>query len=127
MGTNVLTHARELICRGREYELVALLSVEDYDWAVEQGNWFVTHGKKALQHRKSGYAVRSTIGGGLLWLHKEVLLRAVGPPPTPRHIIGDHMNGVRLDCRRPNLRWATHKMNAINTGGFITKQMELPL
>ena len=62
-----------------------------------------------------------------MWLHKEVLKRTGVLPPTPLHRIGDHKNGNRLDNRRDNLRWATPQMNAMNTHGFITKQMEFDL
>lgn len=114
-----------LVCRGREYELTCWVSPEDLEWAMAQGNWFVTHGKNPGK-RISGYAVRS-VGRTLLWLHKEVLHRAGVVPPSPRHIIGDHRNGTRLDNRRGNLRWATHQQNAVNIGGFLVKQMELEL
>lgn len=111
----------EMICRGKEYELAALLSPEDLDWALARGNWFVTHANS-----KPGYAVRSE-EKRLLWLHKEVLTRAGVIPPSSAHTIGDHINGVRLDCRRRNLRWATPKINANNIYGFAFKQMELSL
>lgn len=116
---------RRLICRGKNYELVALVSPEDYAWAKRRGNWFVTHGGRR-DPTKQGYAVRSE-GGRLVWLHKEVLRRAGQVPPSPAHTIGDHKNGVRLDCRRGNLRWATPQMNARNIFGFVARQMELPL
>lgn len=117
-----------LICRGKNYELTCLIDYEDAEWAIAMGNWFVTHGARHAEGGvvKSGYAVRSA-GKRLLWLHKEVLIRAGVPQPSPLHRIGDHKNGVRLDCRRSNLRWATPKMNANNIHGFVTKQMELEL
>ena len=116
-----------LIATGKDYAHEVLLDEVDYAWAVAQGNWFVTHGKH--DKRSSGYAVRSvrldTGKWGLMWLHKEVLRRAKGEPPTCRHTIGDHRNGNRLDNTRLNLRWATHQMNARNVHGFVTKQMEI--
>jgi hypothetical protein len=113
-------------CVGKDYVLIALLSPEDLAWALAQGNWFVTHGARPAKRGQRGYAVRS-VGKKLIWLHKEVLHRAGLIPPTPAHIIGDHVNGIRLDCRRRNLRWATHQMNANNIHGFAHKQMEFEL
>ena len=111
------------LCRGKSYEIEALVSPEDYEWAAARGNWFVTHGAK--RDGKS-YVVRSE-GGRLVWLHKEVLLRAGVAQPCPRHIIGDHKNGNSLDNRRDNLRWATHQLTAMNRFGFVDLQPELPL
>lgn len=42
--------------------------------------------------------------------HRLVLLAFVGPPPTPKHE-GAHWDGVRLNNRLKNLRWATRKEN----------------
>src|SRR5690606_30098142 len=102
-----------MVCRGKDYEIEVLLSDEDYEWAVAQGNWFVTHGATEYP----GYAARS-MGGRLVFLHKAVLQRSFKLPPTPRHIIGDHIDGIRFNNTRPNLRWATPQMNARNRFGF---------
>lgn len=98
---------------------VAFVDHEDYDFAMAW-KWFITTDRE----HTVGYACRHG-NGGLIWLHKEILLRAEGPPPTPRHTIGDHRNGNRLDCRRRNLRWATPSMNARNLRGFAARQLEL--
>jgi hypothetical protein len=54
---------------------------------------------------------------GNLFLHREILLRAEGPPPDPSWV-GDHINGDTLDNRRCNLRWASKSLNAQNTVRF---------
>lgn len=118
-----MTHST-LICRGKNYELEVLLSAEDYEFAIQRGNWFVTHASPGRVGKR--YAVRSE-KGVLLFLHKIILERSGILPPSPAHIIGDHRNGDSLDNRRGNLRWATHQMNARNLFGFADRQMELAI
>lgn len=55
-----------------------------------------------------GYAVRS-VAGAFLYLHREVLGATSGAQV-------DHRNGNGLDCRRNNLRVATHAENQQNRG-----------
>lgn len=105
--------------------MFCIVSDVDYAWAMQWG-WFCTWSLKNKQPK--GYAARSIRVNGkakLLWLHKEILLRHIGPPPTPAHIIGDHENGDSLLNTRGNLRWATHQMNARNKYGIITRQYQL--
>jgi hypothetical protein len=94
-----------------------ILDASDYLWAVHS-LWFVT---------PSGYAARSVRVDGRstrIWLHKEILARR-GPPPSPRHFIGDHLNGDTLNNRRCNLRWATPSENGRNRHGFLVQQPDL--
>lgn len=111
---------------GRCRSFIVRVSEEDYDYLMGMGHWLITHPKGgtkqyAYQHAKHhGKTV-------LTWMHKVVLWRSVGPPPTPAHIIGDHWAGNTFDNRRHMLRWATHQMNSANKFGFHHKQMELPI
>ena len=102
-------------------DIFCIVDRQDYEWA-RNWLWFATN--SGLTKR---YAARSVKAGGkhtLIWLHKEIL-RRLGPPPSPAHTVGDHMNGHSLDNRRSNLRWATITENNRNKYGFIVKQPDL--
>lgn len=107
-------------------ELFCVVDEEDYDWAM-QWRWSAVPNSTGLKH----YATRSTRldgrGGGQtrVYLHKEILLRHKGSPPTRNHLIGDHLDGQSLNNRRSNLRWSTRSMNARNIHGSAARQMAL--
>lgn len=93
----------------RDTSIVAILDKEDYRWAI-QWRWLWMFDKRGRKR----YATRATRKNGApirIFLHKEITLRAYGPPPDYEHTMGDHGNGDSLDCRRANLSWATPKMN----------------
>lgn len=107
----------------RDDAVFALLDPVDFAWA-QQWSWSVQMSRARPGKPRKQYAVRvecRRINGVAtyrkLWLHKEVLRRAVGEPPDEHHAIGDHRNGASLDCRRENLRWATASMNRVNRNG----------
>src|SRR5262249_2950133 len=116
------------ICLDPDNDVFCLIDWEDYEWAL-QWLWSPIRSRSTWKL----YATRSTRlngrGGGStrIYLHKEVLLRAEGAPPTPKHNIGDHKNGNSLDNRRANLRWATSGMNARNRYGYCALQGEMQL
>lgn len=60
-----------------------------------------------------------------LFLHTAVILRKGDVPPSAAHRIVDHLDGDEINCRRGNLRWATHTMNNNNMFGAATKQLDL--
>jgi hypothetical protein len=52
-----------------------------------------------------------------LYLHEAVMMNAGIKRPSDAHLIIDHRDGNSMNCRRSNLRWATHSMNARNLFG----------
>lgn len=111
---------------GRHAEVRCLVSPEDANW-VSQWRWkFVA----ARGCPGKLYAFRTTRWKGRhvgIYLHKEILLRHAGPPPSEDHIVGDHMDGDTLNCRWQNLRWATPSQNQENRHGFYAIQLRLAL
>lgn len=104
-------------------EVFCVVSFDDFVWA-SQWAWY----PKPSKNGKKLYACRSARISGRyfsVYLHKEICFRATGMPPSPRHIIADHMNGNSLDCRRSNLRWATPSENRQNYHGIYAQQLRL--
>lgn len=105
-------------------ETYAIVDEEDYQWAV-QSLWSITPNST----KKKYYATRMTRQRGenrqtKLYLHKEIMWR-VGPPPTYKHTMVDHLDGDSLNCRRSNLRWATPSENRANYYGIAALQRVL--
>ena len=52
-----------------------------------------------------------------LFLHVAIMKRTGIQPPSPLHVIVDHRDSDSMNCKRSNLRWATHSMNCKNRNG----------
>lgn len=83
---------------------VALVDEADFEW-LTQWNWSVT---------VNGYAQRSyknpdTGKKGIMYLHRQIM-----QPPKGMDV--DHINNIRLDNRRVNLRVCSRAMNLLNKG-----------
>ena len=109
------------------FDIYAIVDPEDHAWA-RQHRWYHTYGSgrfvwiggvKVIERPDSIYAIRS-VGDAKIYLHREILTRWKGSPPSARHV-GDHLNGNTLLCRRSNLRWATKSQNARNVVGSRTR------
>lgn len=103
----------------------AVIDEVDYPW-VSKHLWcpiimrsrrnpskFKIYMRRAVGENAHGKRLRTYT----LYLHREILKLSDPNPPTPRHIIADHRDGETMNCRRSNLRWATHSMNSINRFG----------
>lgn len=98
----------------------AVVDEIDYQWAL-QWKWSPkwSRGGRKCYLRRNGQ-----VGSGAkdrtrktFWLHVEIHKRSGIVQPSPLHSIVDHRNGQSFNCRRSNLRWATHTMNARNING----------
>lgn len=53
-----------------------------------------------------------------IYMHRLVMFATGIEPPTPRHVLVDHVDGNGLNNARENLRWTTHGDNARNVGTY---------
>lgn len=125
-----------------ESNLFAIVDRIDLAFA-QQWLWLPVGSKSGVRRMEKWYASRTTSlylgreqdpdGPGnrdarrviRIWLHKEILLRAKGPPPSKSKTIGDHLNGNSLDCRRHNLKWVSSSENRRNLYGSASHQLQL--
>jgi hypothetical protein len=113
---------RTITC-GRSRQFVTYVSDEDYDY-LQQWLWTfaVSHkGGELIYIRRS---VRSGDSNVTILMHRVVLERALGPPPTRRHT-GHHGDGDALNNQRPNLTWRTPKEQMAVQHGLIRYRQEL--
>jgi hypothetical protein len=79
-------------------------TVDEADRDLGKFNW-------SAHETQGGYYAARRIGGNRIFLHRVVAQRA-GHDICDLEV--DHKNGDRLDCRRSNLRPATHAQNGKN-------------
>lgn len=92
-----------------------VLDADDWEY-FRQWLW----APKWNSRRKKVYGYRTIWRGSSKfseYLHVAILRRANIRKPTAHHIIGNHINGDSLNCRKTNFRWATRSMNCRNLHG----------
>lgn len=98
---------------------------EDYLWAVQwrwqmqvvrSANCELIYASRSAAEYVNGVRVKHYT----IYLHREILIRAAKPKPSRLHKLADHRDRDTLNCRRANLRWATHAMNVKNRRKLAT-------
>jgi len=103
----------------------AVVDEIDYHWAIKY-RWCIKlcryqkpYLRRAVGVNQNGQRLRTFS----LYLHIEIMKNTGIAPPGPAYKIVDHRNGNSLDCRRQNLRWATHSMNSRNVRGSHASEL----
>lgn len=83
-------------------------------WAIVDAGRDFERARKYTWHKAHQcgdlfYACTYLEDGRRVYLHAFLM----GEPPAPG-LVRDHQNLDGLDCRRANMRWATHRQNSIN-------------
>lgn len=116
-----VTEEREFRIYGDDHASVwSVVDEIDYQWCI-QWLWSPKYSKgdKKFYLRRS---IQTGVGQytrtqHTRFLHTEIMERTGILPPSPLHILVDHRDGNSMNCRRANLRWATHSMNNKNVNG----------
>ena len=114
---------------GEEADIECLVDEEDYLFFTK---WLWTpkrspNGKLYFRRAISRYDLcGKREGADTLYLHIEILRRAVGEMPTRTRCIADHWDGNSLNNTRGNLRWVTKRQNNRNRFGSDFYQRSLP-
>lgn len=112
----------------KECDTYCIVDEEDYAWA-SKWRWSYTWDRS----RTKKYATRMTRQRKVsaiqikVYMHKEILKRSKGEPPSELHTIGDHKDGRSLNNTRNNLRYATLQQNRRNVAGCFVNQNDLDL
>jgi len=114
---------------GRRAEVECLVSDEDYDF-LSQWLWSWSRSKRNrgdMMYAKRTVTVRhnGTRTSKAEYVHHVVLRRMGEKRPTPKHT-ADHINRKKLDCQRPNLRWATKRQQEANKDKSLTANIAKP-
>lgn len=94
-----------------------VLDEVDYLWAV-RWRWRWKISGRGYMHRAvaTGSKRDNSRSAKSVYLHVEIMKRAQ-EPPTNSHVLVDHRDTDKRNCRRNNLRWATYSMNVKNRYG----------
>lgn len=98
----------------------AVVDEIDYRWAIQwlwSPKW--SNGGKKCYLRRNVQTGSKKYGRiqQTAWLHVEIQKRTGIAPPSAAHSLVDHRDSDSFMCKRHNLRWATHSMNARNRFG----------